>query len=83
MSGIFVFAAVVLVAVVVRLACRKRHPLLSIEKMAMASAAYMAAFWGYLYVRGDGPISESLIGLLVSTPIIWIVSWSFRDSRGE
>ena len=54
-----------------------RRPLWSIEKMPLAVVIYVAAFWGYLDIRGNGPISYSMMAILIGTPILWIVRFTF------
>src|SRR5258708_23092247 len=50
MTGILISLTVVLLAIAARVILRR--PFWSIEKMALASVACVAAFWGYLDLRG-------------------------------
>ncbi len=79
MTGLLISLTVVLLAIAARLIMRR--PLWSVEKMALASVAYVAAFWGYLDLRGDEPIAEGMAGILIGTPIIWIVRFAFGQDR--
>jgi energy-converting hydrogenase Eha subunit C len=79
MTGLLISLTVVLLAIAARVIFRR--PLWSIEKMALASVAYVATFWGYLDLRGDEPIAESMAGILIGTPILWIVKLTFGQRR--
>jgi hypothetical protein len=79
MTGLLISLIVVLLAIAARVILRR--PFWSIEKMALASVAYVAAFWGYLELRGDGLIAESTAGILIGTPVLWIMKLTFGQHR--
>ena len=79
MTGLLISLTVVLLAIAARVILRR--PFWSIEKMALASVAYVAAFWGYLDIRGDGLLAEGMMTVLIGTPIIWIVRFAFGQHR--
>ena len=79
MTGLLISLTVVLLAIAARVILRR--PFWSIEKMALASVAYVAAFWGYLDLRGDEPVAQGMADILICTPILWIVKFTFGQHR--